>query len=226
MQALANLGMVSAMIAHEMNNILTPLGSYAQLSINNPQDEELAQKALKKTATNSARAAQILESVLSMANGREQEKRIHQLKALIDEIFTCLARDFSKDNIQVKIGVPEQLKVWAEGICLQQVLMNLVLNAREAMLSKGGTLNISAKELSDSVEIIITDSGCGIEQENLKKIFEPFYTTKDLKTESQRKGAGLGLAFCNKVIEANNGTISVESRIGAGTTFIICLPKH
>jgi len=101
METLANLGMVSAMIAHEMNNILTPLGSYAQLAINHPEDKNLVQKTIQKTAANSQRAAKILESVLAMATGRGQAKTNNQLKALLDDVFVCLARDFAKDRIKV-----------------------------------------------------------------------------------------------------------------------------
>lgn len=225
-QALANIGMASAMIAHEINNILTPLVSYAQLSLNNPDDKELAEKTIRKTAANATRAANILKSVLAMANGKTQEKKPQKLTTLVDEIFTCLARDFSKDKIKVHFHIPENLTILAEEICLQQVLMNLILNAREAMLGRGGSLTISANELSDSVEIEIADSGCGIPNRDIETIFEAFYTTKNQKEDAQQSGAGLGLAFCKKVIEAHNGEISVESKEDVGTKFKIVLPKN
>ena len=226
METLANLGMVSAMIAHEMNNILTPLGSYAQLAINHPEDKNLVQKTIQKTAANSQRAAKILESVLAMATGRGQEKTNNQLKALLDDVFVCLARDFAKDRIKVTIEIPEDLTISAQAVCLQQVLMNLILNAREAMLGKGGDLRISARRLPDSVQIEVADTGCGIEPENLIRIFEPFYTTKNGQSQFRCLGAGLGLAFCKKVIDGHNGIISVESKPGDGTTFTIILPKY
>ncbi len=225
-QALANIGLASAMIAHEINNILTPLSNYAQLSLNNPDDKDLAEKTIRKTAANATRAAKILESMLAMANGRPQEKNPRKLTALVDEIFTCLARDFSKDKIKVHFRIPEELTILAEEICLQQVIMNLILNARESMLGRGGSLTISARELSDSVEIEVTDSGCGIVEKDIETIFEPFYTTKKQNQGSQRSGAGLGLAFCKKVIEAHKGEISVESKKDVGTKFKIILPKN
>ncbi len=223
-QALANIGMVSAMIAHEMNNILTPLGNYAQLALNHPDDTELTLKVLKKTELNSRRASQILASMLAMANGHEQERGSFGVKEMVEEIFTCLARDFSKDRIHVLIDIAESLEVWAEGICLQQVLMNLILNAREAMLSRGGKLIISAEASDDSVSISVSDTGSGISRENMEKIFEPFFTTKTAKSESERNGAGLGLAFCQRVIDAHDGAIRVESEPGKGTKFVITLP--
>ena len=223
-QALANIGMVSAMIAHEMNNILTPLGNYAQLALNNPDDSELTQKVLKKTELNSRRASQILESMLAMANGREQEKGLFGLKDMVDEIFMCLARDFSKDRISVRIEIDEKLEVRAVGICLQQVLMNLILNAREAMLPRGGALTIGAETSDDSVAISVADTGSGISPENMDKIFEPFFTTRTVESESERNGAGLGLAFCRRVIDSHDGAIRVESEPGNGTKFVITLP--
>jgi len=226
METLANLGMVSAMIAHEMNNILTPLGSYAQLAINHPEDKNLVRKTIQKTAANSQRAAKILESVLAMATGRGQAKTNNQLKALLDDVFVCLARDFAKDRIKVTIEIPEDLTISAQAVCLQQVLMNLILNAREAMLGKGGNLRISARQVDDSVQIKVADTGCEIEPENLSRIFEPFYTTKNGQSQSGCLGAGLGLAFCKKVIDGYNGIISVESKPGDGTTFTIILPKY
>jgi len=104
--------------------------------------------------------------------------------------------------------------------------MNLILNAREAMLGKGGDLRISAKQLPDSVQIEVADTGCGIEPENLIRIFEPFYTTKNGQSQFRCLGTGLGLAFCKKVIDGQNGIISVESKPGDGTTFTIILPKY
>ena len=181
---------------------------------------------LVKTVKNSNRAARILESILSVASGREQKKKSHKLVNLADEVFTCIGRDFAKDNIKVRLDIPEDLTVWAQGICLQQVLMNLILNAREAMLGRGGGLTISAEELGDSVKIRVIDTGCGIERANLKQIFEPFYSTKTSSSAARRNGSGLGLAFCKRVIDEHDGVISVESQSGCETTFEVILPKH
>ena len=225
LQTLANLGMVSAMVAHEINNILTPLENYAHLAIQNPDDEALIFKALRKTASNSKRASKILDGILAMATGREQEKTDCLINAIVDDVFLCLARDFAKDNIIVSIQISEHLTVRAQPVCLQQVLMNLILNAREAMLPQGGKMTISASQTQDSVIIEVADTGCGIEPENLAKIFQPFFTTKLKESKSERPGAGLGLAFCKKVVDRHNGVISVESEPGCGTKFKIILPN-
>jgi two-component system NtrC family sensor kinase len=226
LQALANIGTATCMIAHEINNLLTPLSSYAALALNNPDDKALAEKVFQKTVRNCARASKITESMLAMANGETQEKKNAQLTTVVEEIFNCLCRDFTKDGITVNIQIPKDLTVWAVPVQIQQVLMNLILNARDAMLPPGGILTISAHEDIDVVCIEVTDTGCGIEQANLKKIFEPFFTTKaDKESRFQHSASGFGLAFCKKIVDTYNGSISVESEPDKATTFKITLPK-
>jgi signal transduction histidine kinase len=226
LQALANIGTITHMIAHEMNNLLTPVGNYATLAMESPDDKRLVEKALAKTAKSYVRAAKIMGSLLAMADGKTQEKKNARLIVLIEEIFTCLCRDFSKDGITVKIQIPEELKVWAVPVQIQQVLMNLILNARDAMLPRGGILNIKATESSDAVQVEVADTGSGIEPGDMRKIFESFFTTKtDRSSASQHSGSGLGLAFCKKIIDAHGGCISVESQPDKGSTFTITLPK-
>ncbi len=214
------------MIAHEINNLLTPLANYAALALNNPDDKSLVEKALEKTVQSCERASKIMESMLAMADGERQEKKNARLIALVEEIFTCLCRDFAKDGITVKIRIPEDLTVWAVPVQIQQVLMNLIFNARDAMLPRGGILSVKARESSDAVQIEVADTGCGIEPGDLKNIFESFFTTKtDGKRPSEHSGSGLGLAFCKKIVDAHGGCISVESKPAEGSTFAITLPK-
>ncbi len=226
LQHLANMGLASYMIAHEINNLLTPVGTYAGLALDNPKDEELGRKALGKAVKNCERASKIMESMLALANGQEQEKRNCRLTNLVEDVFGCLARDFGKDGITVDIEMAEDLEVWVVAVQIQQVLMNLVLNAREAMLVGGGILSIKAVERADMVQIEVSDTGAGIGARDLNEVFEPFFTTKrGGNSASGRPGSGLGLAFCRRVIEAHDGSISVESKSGEGSTFKIALPK-
>lgn len=223
LQALANIGTTTCMIAHEINNLLTPLASYADLALANADDKALSEKTLRKTAKNCRRATKIMESILAVANGQSGARQNCQLLVLVEEIFSCLCRDFSRDSIGVKIQIDRELTVWAVPIEIQQVLMNLILNARDAMLAKGGTLTITAEEKDSCVRIVVSDTGCGIEHENLPRIFELFFTTK--KDPAEISGSGLGLAFCKKVIDACHGEITVKSTPKEGTSFIITLPK-
>ncbi len=226
LQALANIGTATCMIAHEINNLLTPLAGYAALALKNSDDKPLIEKALQKTARNCERASKIMESMLAVANGETQEKKNARLITLVEEIFTCLCRDFTKDGITVKIRIPQDLTVWAVPVQIQQVLMNLILNARDAMLPAGGILTIKATERTDIVHIEVTDTGCGIQPADLKNIFESFFTTKTNKNSPSRySSSGLGLAFCKKIIDGHGGCISVESTPGRGSTFEITLPR-
>ena len=145
---------------------------------------------------------------------------------LIDEIFTCLCRDFTKDGIIVEIRVPDDISVYVIPVQIQQVLMNLILNARDAMLPGGGVLTIRAAETAETVIIEVADTGQGIDPSNLINIFETFYTTKtDKASPAERSGSGIGLAFCKMIIDGHKGCISVESEPGQGSTFKIVLPK-
>jgi signal transduction histidine kinase len=226
LQALATLGSATCMIAHEINNLLTPLVNYAALAVQNPADKELAGKALEKTVHNCERAAQIMQSVLAMANGRKQQREQVAVKALVEGVFTCLCRDFKKDGITVEIQVPESLQVPCIPVQIQQVLMNLILNAREAMLPDGGLLKVTAASNSHYVEMTVRDTGRGITPENLRNIFRPFFTTKTGQDRlADGSGSGVGLAFCRRIIDAHDGEIAVESAPGQGTVFTIRLPK-
>jgi signal transduction histidine kinase len=226
LQALANIGISTSMIAHEINNLLTPLSNYAELALKNPNDKALTEKALQKTMRNCTRASKVMTSILAMTNKKEEEKTAVPLAALVDEIFTCLCRDFVKDGITVRIDIPQDTTIWAVDIQIQQVIMNLVLNARDAMLSKGGVLTVRAEQKEDGVQIEVSDTGCGIAADNLTRIFEPFFTTKaNLKNHSSTTGSGLGLTFCKKIIELHNGSVSVESQPAKGSTFRIFLPN-
>jgi signal transduction histidine kinase len=225
-QHFANIGTVTHMIAHEINNLLTPLRSYATFALQNQDDRALSEKALQKAAKSCEHASKIMESMLAMADGQQQEKKIVTLFSLVDDIFMCLCRDFSKDNINVEINIPHDLKIRVIAIQFQQVLMNLILNARQAMLARGGTLTIKSIQTNNDVEIEISDTGDGIKPEDLENVFNSFFTTKKNGESSiEHSGTGLGLAFCKKIIEDHKGRISVESKLGLGTKFKIILPK-
>lgn len=226
LQTLANVGTATYMVAHEINNLLTPLGSFAALALKHPDDKALIEKALKKAVRNCEHASKIMESMLAMADGETQDKENVSLRTLIQEVFACLCRDFAKDGITVNIDVPDDLTVRGVSVQIQQVLMNLILNARDAMLPHGGVLTIKAAEVDGMVQVEVTDTGCGIEAADLKKIFEPFVTTKsDKNSASKNSGAGLGLVFCKRIVDEHGGCISVESKPTEQTTFKVTLPK-
>ena len=219
LQPLANLGMAWAMTAHELNNLLTPIVSYAQLALQNPHDTELSEKALKKAERLSTQAGEMLEKVMLLANPGSIQTKTCKVSAFLDDVFSCIGRDFSKDKIKLILEVDTELCVTVDANSFRQVMMNLILNARHAMRERGGTLRIAASEKAEFTGIEISDTGCGIDPDKLHHIFTPFYT------DGKDNGNGLGLAFCQKVIESHDGCISVDSQLGHGTHFKILLPK-
>jgi len=224
LESTASIGAAAAMIAHEINNLLTPIGNYAELALRNMDDKKLVEKALKRSSSNCKKASKVVEAILSISNGSQQPKQEFNLAELVDEVFDCLCRDFNKDGITVKNQIDKSLKVFAEKVKFQQVLMNLILNAHDATLQTGGVLTIRAENQGDFVSIEVHDTGCGIEPEHLSRIFDTFFTTKT--SEGGKSGSGLGLAFCKKVIEQHGGTISAESDSGQGSIFKINLPNR
>ncbi len=225
LQALANIGLATSMIAHEINNLLTPLSNYASLALANPGDDRLTIKALQKAESGCRRASEVMKAILAVANGETQKKLDTPLLPLTEEIFNCLCRNFEKDGITVSIDIPAELSVRAVPVEIQQVLMNLILNARDAMLGRGGILKITARRENGMAALSVSDTGTGIAPDSIDRIFDPFFTTKKgLKNASAASGSGLGLAFVKRVIDAHNGAITVDSEPGRGTAFLILLP--
>jgi two-component system, NtrC family, sensor kinase len=223
LEALASLGSATAMIAHEINNLLTPLTNYAELSLKHLDDKELSERTLRRTAKNCRHACKVMDSILSMAKAGCGEKVVTPLLPIVNGVFDCLCRDFSKDGITVETLVSADLQIYASPVQMQQAIMNLVLNAREAMIPRGGKLTISAHTGNSDVTIKISDTGCGIEKSELSRVFDRFFSTKH--KQAGGSGTGLGLALCKKVIDAHGGTITIDSQTGKGTTFTITLPK-
>lgn len=220
LQPLAMLGLSWAMCAHEMNNLLMPVCSYARFALDSPKDAKGVEKSLQKIVKLSEHAARVMEKVMAMASHGDAPKDRHNLSALLDDVFTCIGRDFSKDKIRVIRTIDASIYVFAEKTSLQQAFLNLILNARQAMSEKGGVLKLSAEQTDMHVAIEISDSGCGIEPGRLTDIFRPFFTW------GKQNGKGLGLAFCRQVVEGHGGCITVESKPGHGTSFKIVLPNE
>ena len=223
-QRLAALGTMSAMIAHEFNNLMTPVISYAQYAIDK-SDEALMKRAVEKALQQAKRASQMCDRILGLATQTHMGPGPVEIAPLAAETIASLGRDLSKDNIQLRLNIPAGLRLKANAGQLQQVLFNLVLNARQAILGKPGSLTVQAEPLADNtVAIRVKDTGSGIKPEDLARIWEPFFTTKRQGDRPDQRGIGLGLTICKDIIEELNGTIAVESHVGVGTTFTITLP--
>jgi signal transduction histidine kinase len=228
-QRLATIGTIAAVIAHEFNNLLTPICSYSQFALQSADSEkpdmELIRKALSKSFQSSSKAGRICASMLGLARGESQFGRV-DVQQLIDEVLLVLARDPQKDGIALRVQVQPGLFVDADVVQLEQVLLNLLINARQAMLGKGGALTIKAQQLDGTgqLRIQVIDTGPGIPEKLQPKIFQPFFTTKGTARKGEVRGTGLGLAICKEIVEHHRGYIEVASEVGKGTTFSIYLP--
>ena len=230
-QRLATIGTIAAVIAHEFNNLLTPIVSYSQYALSSANsdapDMELVRKALGKAFQSSSKAGQICTSMLGLARGESALGPV-EVQRLVDETLSVLARDPQKDGIALRVQVQPELIVHGDPVQLEQVLLNLLINARQAMLGKGGSLSVKASKTEDGSEIKIQviDTGPGIPEKLLPKIFQPFFTTKGTAKPGESKGTGLGLAICKEIVEHHNGRIEVQSEVGKGSTFSIHLPAE
>lgn len=221
---LATLGTLASVIAHEYNNILTPVISYAQMALAKPEDTEFLRKALEKALQGAERATSISASLLGFAREGDQQRVAH-LPTVVQDAITCMGRDPKRDGIDLIIDVPE-LRVAMSPLNLQQVLLNLLLNARQAMRKRGGQLRVSASLDNHQVHIAVTDTGPGIPEEVRAHLFEPFVTHRpDGESSGERKGTGLGLCICRDLIVNASGSIVYDTQTGHGTTFHILLPQ-
>jgi signal transduction histidine kinase len=227
-QRLATIGTIAAVIAHEFNNLLTPIVSYSQFALRSAQgsapDMELICKALNKAFASADKAGKICTAMLALARGESSTGRV-SVQTLVDETLMVLARDPQKDGIALRVQVPGELWVQGDSVQLEQVLLNLLINARQAMMGKGGSLTLKAAATEkNEVRIQVIDTGTGIPENLLPKIFQPFFTTKGTTRKDEARGTGLGLAICKDIVEHHRGQITVESQVGQGTTFSILLP--
>jgi nitrogen-specific signal transduction histidine kinase/ActR/RegA family two-component response regulator len=235
-QRLESLGTLASGIAHDMNNILTPIMSSAQLlPLKFPDLDQQNQRLLKVMADSARRGAELVKQILSFARG-EPGKRVElNIKPLLMEIESIIKETFPR-AIEIHINKPRQLSIWtvsADPTQIYQVLMNLCLNARDAM-PDGGILTISAENRSfdqnyvrmnleakvgDYLVLTVSDTGCGIPKDIQERIFEPFFTSKE-----SDKGTGLGLSTVIGIVKNHGGFVNLESEVGKGSQFQVCLP--
>lgn len=223
-QQLAGLGTAAATIAHEVNNLLTPVLSYAKIALDT-DDLALTRKALDVTIKNIQTLVHMSERVLGIAAARVHTNESVSIQSTAQEASEALCRELSKDGIRFNIVADERSIAQVDPLQLRQVFFNLFLNARQAMKgSRSGKLTVEARRLDDQVHISVKDNGPGIDPALLARMFEPLQTTKTDPTGSSKRCSGLGLALCRDLIEENEGTLTVESVVGEGTTFHIRLP--
>jgi len=228
-EKLASLGKLAATIAHEINNPLAGVLNYTrliikQLSRNRFSHEKLEEisRYLKIMESETARCGEIVKDLLAFARRTKITMESNCIEDIINKTLNLISHELEIKEIQLIKNIASNLpKVKCDFKQIQQVLLNLIYNAIEAMSIKG-TLTITANRTNGTkalLEVAISDTGCGISEKDMENIFEPFFTTKE-----EGKGVGLGLSVVYGIIAKHNGTISVESEPGKGSTFTIRLP--
>jgi two-component system, cell cycle sensor histidine kinase and response regulator CckA len=236
-QRLESLGTIASGIAHDFNNILTPILAAAQLLPLRLTDIDDSSKLLLQILEDSSkRGAELVKQILSFARGGESNRTTLQLRHLLKEVVQFVKSTFPKSiEISIDIPTPNLWTIWADATQLHQVLMNLVVNARDAM-PFGGTLSLAASNLyidetyaqmtleakvGSYVVITVADTGTGIHPEIIDRIFDPFFTTKEVG-----KGTGLGLSTALGIIKNHGGFVKVYSEVAKGTQFQVYLPAQ
>lgn len=218
------LGELVSTTTHEFNNVLTTVLNYAKLGLRHT-DEESRTRALEKILAAGQRAEKLTRSVLGLARNRSADPAPTDLGAIAEESLVLLERELQKHRVGVTRQFEATGRAMAIGNQIQQVLMNLLTNARQAMPSGGQvTIRTADDPAAGTVDLIVRDTGSGISAEALPKIFDRGFSTKAGPDSTGKGGAGLGLAACRDIIEEHGGKVRVESAPGRGTQFTIKLP--
>jgi hypothetical protein len=218
---LSSIGLLAAGVAHEVNTPLAVISTYAQMLAKQISGDTEKAPLLEKIAKQTFRASEIVNSLLNFSRTSTTEFAMVDLNKVISETVTLLEHQLGKAHIEVKLALDERLpRIRGNPGKLQQVFLNLFLNARDAM-ENGGTLAVKTARSQDrQVRVTVADSGAGIAAENLTRIFDPFFTTKAAK-----KGTGLGLSVSYGIVKEHGGEIEAASDLGAGTRFELSFPE-
>lgn len=222
-QKMSSVGTLASSVTHEFNNILTTIINYAKIGLKAATEADRV-AALDKVLKAGQRAANITGSMLGFARKNSSRREPTDIVALVEEVLTLCDKDLRNHRITAEKhfeGSPRANVVPGQ---IEQIFLNLVINARQAM-PKGGRLRVevAVNRQTNFVEVKFADTGCGIPADKLRQVFEPFYTTKHPDAEGHG-GTGLGLSVCRQIIEQHHGRIRVESLVGKGTIFTVKLP--
>jgi PAS domain S-box-containing protein len=218
---LASVGELASGIAHELNNPLTGVIGLSELLVEKDVPSNIRED-LETIRSEAQRAARVVKNLLTFARKHPVSKEPVDVNEVVGKVLALRAYEQRVSNIQVNVQLaPDLPKVLCDYFQLQQVFLNIIINAEYFMIQTHGkgTLSIVTKKEGDNVQVSFADDGPGISRENLKHLFTPFFTTKEVG-----KGTGLGLSICHGVITAHNGKIYAESEPGKGATFVVELP--
>jgi signal transduction histidine kinase len=218
---LASVGELAAGIAHELNNPLTSVIGFSQLLLGKDIPDDIRED-IKVIYSETRRAAEVMQNLLIFARKHSPVKQLVSINSVTEKVLALRAYEQSVENIQVITHLaPDLPEIMADYFQLQQVFLNIIINAEHFMLEahKRGTLTITTQCIGSTIKASFVDNGPGIAKENLGRLFDPFFTTKEVG-----EGTGLGLSICHGIITEHGGRIYAESELGRGATFIVELP--
>jgi len=216
---LSAIGELASSIAHEIKNPLISIQGFAR-RIGATKDRDKVEKYAEFIEQEADRLSQVLTKLLGFSRMDEPKKDLLDMNEIVDDTVMFMEHHLTRfKNVEISVEKkPDLPMVYVDKIHVQQTVVNIIMNAAQAM-PEGGRIRIKTGLNDQYVFIAISDTGVGIKEENLDRIFEPFFTTKE-----KEQGTGLGLSLCKRLIEANAGKIEVQSKIGQGTTFTIMIP--
>ena len=229
-QRLRSLEIIAAGFAHEIRNPLTSIKTFLQLTPSRMDDVDFLTSFSQIACDDVSRIERLIKEILDYARFRDPQFMEEDLKEIISSCLHLIEVRADQQKVKIKKEFVETLpKVMVDRQQMKQTLLNLFLNALDAMAEKGGTLTVTARQVMTPIQggwaqIEVTDTGCGIDPKDLDHIFDPFYTTKHESEE--REGTGLGLTIVNQIMRDHHGYIDVHSTVAQGTTFVINLPLH
>jgi len=216
---LSSIGLLAAGVAHEVNTPLAVISTYSQMLAKQLTGDDQKSKLLEKISKQTFRASEIVNSLLNFSRTSPTEFVQLDLNRILKETLTLIEHQLEKSGVGIRASFSDAVPpTRGNAGKLQQVFLNLFLNARDAM-PDGGTLTVRSWGEAGYAHVEVADTGLGISPENLARIYDPFFTTK-----SARKGTGLGLSVTYGIVQEHNGIIEVESRVGAGTRFRLEFP--
>jgi len=214
------LGQIAGGVAHEVNNPLTTVSGWLQIMLGEASADDKRREPLHLMSTEVDRIANIVHHLLSFGRRAPSEAGPVRINRVLSDVLELIEYQIRSDNIRIIKSLCECLPpVMGDANQLKQVFLNIIVNARQAM-PDGGVLTVTTRMTEDGrVETAIGDTGCGMNPELTQKVFDPFYTTK-----GEQGGSGIGLFLCRNIAKDHGGALTVSSRPGEGSTFIVSLP--
>lgn len=220
---LALLGTMAAMVAHEWNNLATPVLARAEYSLS-LGDVPMMKKALERTVINTRKSIAIAQRLLGLARGGQAPMQACSVRKGVEEVIEATARPVERDRIEVRINVPPELCVRATPVLFEQVLLNLYLNARQALKDANGTISFAARRQGDAIAIDVRDSGPGMTRERIEAVVNPFLSSAAVAAPDDWLAVGLGLNVCRTIAQLHDASIHAQANEGPGCTFTLLWP--